>query len=109
MFHPRMQMNRVIENIRTTKRTAQMYFIQGSWTRENVGFTIAKSDSPRVLRFRNHVQNGHDLCKGQNRVDVQGGYINVAVYGSMLQYFKQRKQRHSLKLGKKRRQSSKLN
>ena len=41
----------------------------------------------RALRFRNHVQNGHDLCKGQNRVDVQGGYINVAVYGSMLQYF----------------------
>jgi len=76
VFHPRMQMNRVIENIRTTKRTAQMYFIQGSWTRENVGFTIAKSDSPRVLRFRNHVQNGHDLCKGQNitglmcRVDI---------------------------------------
>ena len=41
----------------------------------------------RALRFRNHVQNGHDLCKGQNRVDVQGGYINVEVYGSMLQYF----------------------
>jgi len=74
-------MNRGTAKIHTTKRAAEMDFMQGSQNQEISRFAIASPVCPHFSRCSKHVQNGYVWFEGQFFVliDVHVWHININI------------------------------